>query len=167
MFRYFWLVACTKSLVIYNSVAHLNQHYNKDEYGKLGHGSAVGGYMIMLSAVVRWCCCSCWRALTDTANPGESRLYTAHTVRDIDRQALAMLAVKGAYVVYCTFLQYAHTFIPVFQLTLISSAGIGLNCLSKLRTNFIYLQSMFFKIYPFQKVLTKIVRKVIYKELPL
>jgi hypothetical protein len=67
----------------------------------------------MLSTVVKWCCCCSWRALTDTANPGESRLYTAHTVRDIDRQALAMLAVKGACVVYCTFLQYAHTFIPV------------------------------------------------------
>jgi hypothetical protein len=24
--------------------AHLNQHYNKDEDGKLGHGSAVGWY---------------------------------------------------------------------------------------------------------------------------
>jgi hypothetical protein len=57
------LVACTKSLVIYNSVAHLNQHYNKDEDGKLGHGSAVDGYMIMLSAVVKWCCCCCWESV--------------------------------------------------------------------------------------------------------
>ncbi len=31
-----------KSFVIYNITAHLNQHYNKDEDGKLGHGSAVG-----------------------------------------------------------------------------------------------------------------------------
>jgi hypothetical protein len=92
------------------------------------------GYMIMLSAVVKWCCCCSWRALTHTANPGESRLYTArdgHRQRAIDRQALAMLAVKGACVVYCTFLQYAHTFIPVFQLSLIPSAGIGLICLNK------------------------------------
>ncbi len=103
--------------------------------------------MIMLSAVVNWCCCCGWRALTDTANHGERRLYTAHDghrKRAIDRQALAMLAVKGVYVVYSTFLQYAHTFISVFQLTLISSAGIGLNCSNKLRRNFVYLQSMFF-----------------------
>ncbi len=33
-----------KSFVIYNITAHLNKNYNKDEDGKLGHGSAVGGY---------------------------------------------------------------------------------------------------------------------------
>jgi hypothetical protein len=31
--------------------AHLNQHYNKDEDSKLGHGSAVGGYDNVVSCV--------------------------------------------------------------------------------------------------------------------
>jgi hypothetical protein len=35
--------------------AHLNQHYNKDEDGKLGHGSASGRYdnvrQLLISAV--------------------------------------------------------------------------------------------------------------------
>ncbi len=33
-----------KSFDVYNITAHLNQHYNEDEDGKLGHGSAISGY---------------------------------------------------------------------------------------------------------------------------
>jgi hypothetical protein len=50
-----YLVAFTKVSSSTTLNAHLNQHYYKDEDGKPGHGSAVGGYMIMLSAVSKCC----------------------------------------------------------------------------------------------------------------